>query len=77
MMLTLAEKKAETIHFLHTKEIKDADYGLILGSGLGDLVEDIQNKIEIPYEAIPHFPTTTVIGHSGKLVSGILSEKKF
>ncbi|UFT97687.1 purine-nucleoside phosphorylase [Radiobacillus kanasensis] len=46
--------------------------GLILGSGLGVLAEDIENPIAIPYQDIPHFPVSTVSGHKGQLVIGTL-----
>ncbi|MRG86474.1 purine-nucleoside phosphorylase [Salinibacillus xinjiangensis] len=46
--------------------------GLILGSGLGVLAEEIENPIAIPYEEIPHFPKSTVAGHKGQLVVGSL-----
>jgi len=46
--------------------------GLILGSGLGQLVEEIENPDIIPYENIPHWPRSTVVGHAGKLVIGQL-----
>lgn len=48
------------------------EFGIVLGSGLGDLADMIQNKVEIPYENIPHFPRTTVQGHEGKLIFGEL-----
>ncbi|HEX3054317.1 MAG TPA: purine-nucleoside phosphorylase [Aggregatilineaceae bacterium] len=46
--------------------------GLILGSGLGPLVEEIENPVIIPYEEIPHWPRSTVMGHIGQLVFGKL-----
>ena len=46
--------------------------GLILGSGLGSLAEDIENKTLIPYTDLPGWPVSTVIGHSGRLVIGQL-----
>jgi purine-nucleoside phosphorylase len=46
--------------------------GLILGSGLGSLVEEIQNAAAIPYRDIPHWPQSTVVGHAGQLVAGEL-----
>jgi purine-nucleoside phosphorylase len=49
--------------------------GLILGSGLGDLADQIKNPFTISYEDIPHFPTSTVEGHAGQLVIGELEEK--
>lgn len=47
--------------------------GLILGSGLGVLADDIVNPVKIPYNEIPGFPVSTVEGHAGQLVSGQLS----
>jgi purine-nucleoside phosphorylase len=47
--------------------------GLILGTGLGDLAEQISDATIIPYADIPHFPTPTVAGHAGRLVLGQLS----
>jgi purine-nucleoside phosphorylase len=49
--------------------------GLILGSGLGLLAEQVQDAVTIPYEEIPHFPTSTVEGHSGQLVLGTLGKQ--
>jgi purine-nucleoside phosphorylase len=46
--------------------------GLILGSGLGPLVDEIQNPTIIPYHEIPHWPISTVVGHAGRLVAGEL-----
>ncbi|MEZ6069343.1 MAG: purine-nucleoside phosphorylase [Pirellulales bacterium] len=46
--------------------------GIILGSGLGGLSEEIADAVTIPYEAIPHFPRSTSAGHSGQLVCGRL-----
>ncbi|HEY4602562.1 MAG TPA: purine-nucleoside phosphorylase [Cerasibacillus sp.] len=49
--------------------------GLVLGSGLGVLAEEIQDPVMINYEDIPHFPTSTVAGHKGRLVIGTLQGK--
>ena len=46
--------------------------GLILGSGLGDLADQIQNPIVIDYHDVPHFPVSTVEGHAGRFVVGEL-----
>jgi purine-nucleoside phosphorylase len=48
---------------------------IILGTGLGSLVHEITDKYEISYEDIPHFPVSTVEGHSGKLIFGKLGDK--
>ena len=47
--------------------------GLILGSGLNPLAENITDAVSMPYSDIPHFPQTTVVGHVGRLVLGRLS----
>lgn len=47
--------------------------GLILGSGLGDLADEIAEAVQIPYREIPHFPVSTAPGHAGRLVIGRLS----
>ncbi|WP_410514736.1 purine-nucleoside phosphorylase [Paenibacillus sp. BR2-3] len=49
--------------------------GLILGSGLGDLGDQIENAVYLPYEEIPHFPRSTVVGHAGRFVIGKLEGK--
>ncbi|MRX74296.1 purine-nucleoside phosphorylase [Bacillus lacus] len=46
--------------------------GLILGSGLGVLADEIENPVKIPYSEIPGFPVSTVEGHAGQLVFGTL-----
>lgn len=45
---------------------------VVLGSGLGPLAESLRDPVRIPYGEIPHFPTTTVMGHQGELVCGTL-----
>ncbi len=65
-------KWKETVLFLQEKGIKDVDYGLILGSGLGDLADQIADAVVIDYADILHFPVSTVAGHAGKLVYGTL-----
>ncbi|MCP3738659.1 purine-nucleoside phosphorylase [Rossellomorea sp. BNER] len=47
--------------------------GLILGSGLGVLADEIENPVRVPYKEIPNFPVSTVAGHAGQLVFGQLS----
>ncbi len=48
----------------------DIEAGIILGSGLGDLCDDIEDEVVIPFTDIPYFPQSTVKGHSGELVIG-------
>lgn len=52
------------------------EVGLILGSGLGVIGEEVANKITIDYKDIPNFPVSTVEGHKGRFVFGMLGEKK-
>jgi purine-nucleoside phosphorylase len=49
--------------------------GIILGTGLGGLVEEVQAEASFPYEALPHFPRATAPSHEGRLVCGLLAGK--
>ena len=69
-------KVQETVKFLQGKGISSPDYGIILGTGLGNLVEKISFDISIPYKEIPNFPISTVAGHSGELIFGSIGDKK-
>jgi purine-nucleoside phosphorylase len=62
----------ETLGFLRERVTRAPAVILVLGSGLGDLVEDIADPVAIPYASIPGFPRSTVSGHAGRLVAGIL-----
>ena len=59
--------------FLKGKYANTPKIGLILGSGLGVLADEIENPVKIPYNEIPDFPISTVEGHAGQLVFGLLS----
>lgn len=48
---------------------------VILGSGLGSFAEQIEQPTSLPYSAIPHFPTPSVLGHSGTLIVGVMRDK--
>ncbi len=50
--------------------------GMVLGSGLGDLADELGDSITISYKDIPHFPVSTVFGHKGRLVAGTLEGKR-
>ena len=69
-------KVQETVSFLKEKGFLKADFGIVLGSGLGGLVNSISIEKQLSYSEIPHFPTSTVAGHSGNLIYGTLSGKK-
>jgi purine-nucleoside phosphorylase len=63
-------KILEATQFIQSKIKTKPKVGLVLGSGLGIYVEQIQNKTIIPYQDIPHFKRTTVEGHEGRLIIG-------
>ena len=66
----------ETLHYLQSKGITNPTIGIVLGSGLGKLIDEIDIEQEIPYTEIPHFPESTVESHPGKLIYGKFSGKK-
>lgn len=68
-------KIQETVKFLKEKGISNPDFGIVLGTGLGSLVDWIDIKSSIPYKDIPNFPVSTVPGHSGSLIYGKLGNK--
>ncbi|CAH1985583.1 unnamed protein product [Acanthoscelides obtectus] len=67
------ETLTQTANYLKKHVSFTPKIGIICGSGLGSLADSVENKIEIPYENIPHFPRSTVKGHVGELVFGYLS----
>jgi purine-nucleoside phosphorylase len=60
----------ETVSTITARHSKPPVIGLILGSGLGAYADTLENRTEIPFEELPHFPRSTIVGHSGKLVLG-------
>ena len=66
-------KHNEALEYLRKHHTCDFPVGIILGTGLGGLVKDIEIEGEIDYSEIPHFPVSTVESHSGKLIFGKLS----
>lgn len=69
------EKITETSEFLKKYNTSNAKIAVVLGSGLGNFVQEIVIQNEIPYSDIPHFPVSTVQGHSGKLIFGTIAGK--
>ena len=74
--MTYTEKVFETVRFIQSKTQVVPQFGIILGTGLGALVDEIKVIDEIAYDQIPHFPVSTVESHHGKLIFGELSGKK-
>lgn len=66
----------ETTEFLQARGFEDPEIGIILGTGLGKLVDELEIISEVSYNHIPGFPTATVEFHKGKLIYGKLDDKK-
>ncbi len=71
----MLEKLKETAEFLGRYAEQPIEWAVILGTGLGDLVTEIDVRHRIPYSQIPHFPVSTVEGHSGEMIFGYLGGK--
>ena len=74
-MSELLQKIEETLAELRKYSSKEYPIGIILGTGLGGLVNEINIENVIEYEKIPHFPLSTVESHSGKLILGTINGK--
>ena len=72
----MLQKIQETAEFLKSRMNSAPETAIILGTGLGSLVNEITDKYEIGYKDIPNFPLSTVEGHSGKLIFGKLGDKE-
>ena len=73
----MLEKILETVDFIKSKTNGfEPEVGIVLGSGLGGLVNVIDTQYSISYKDIPNFPVSTVAGHQGKLIMGTLSGRK-
>jgi purine-nucleoside phosphorylase len=73
MDMTILQQIEETVGAIRSRCALIPRVGIVLGSGLGNLSREIVVEQEIAYEAIPHFPVSTVEGHQGKLIFGTLS----
>lgn len=71
----MLEKIKQTVEFLRSKVSEMPDTAVILGTGLGSLVDFMTDKQYIAYKDIPNFPVSTVEGHSGNLIFGRLGGK--
>jgi purine-nucleoside phosphorylase len=75
-MSSLLSELNETAAYIRTKYPIEPEVGIVLGSGLGNFLNEITVEESISYHDIPHFPVATVEGHDGKLVFGELNGKK-
>jgi purine-nucleoside phosphorylase len=73
---TFRNSRNEALNFIRSKTDMRPEYMLILGTGLGQLAEEMEIETEIPYDQIPHFPVSTVESHAGKLLFGELGGKQ-
>ena len=72
----MLEQIKNTANFLKQKTNCNPKAGIILGSGLGSFVDEVKIKFSIAYDEIPDFPTSTVEGHEGKLIFGLIDDKE-
>lgn len=72
----MLEKYRQTAEFIRNVIRETPDFAIVLGSGLGKLQDEVEAIHTLNYKDIPNFPQTTVAGHSGKLIYGILEGKK-
>ncbi len=72
----MMEEIKKAAQYINDHSSSETELGLILGSGLGVLAEEIENPDIIPYQKIPHFPESTVEGHAGQLVIGELEGRQ-
>lgn len=70
MSLTVIEKLQETLSFIRSKSQVKPRVGIVLGSGLGSFVKEVEVENTLPFKDIPHFSPPTVDGHSGNLIFG-------
>lgn len=71
-MINMYDRVIESVEYIKSKINRNPEVAVILGSGLGDLVNVMENKEYISYEDIPNFPRSTVAGHEGRLVFGTI-----
>jgi len=72
----MMNKILESAKYLRSKGVTAPEIGIILGTGLGKLADEIESVIEIDYDAIPYFPISTVESHHGILIYGKLRGKR-
>ena len=75
IIIQARNQRAEAVSFIKERLPIEPEYLLILGTGLGQLAEEMTVELELPYEQIPHFPVSTVESHAGKLLIGDLGGK--
>ncbi len=74
-MEDLDKKVMEAVNYINSKITVNPEIAIILGSGLGSLAYELQDRTEISYDEIPYFKSSTVSGHEGKLIFGKVYDK--
>lgn len=74
METSLLQQIAATAEYLQQQGFKHPRVGIVLGTGLGELVQHIRIEHTIPYQHIPHFPESTVESHKGQLIYGYIGD---
>jgi len=72
----MLETIKETVSYIKDKVPEVPEVGIVLGTGLGGLVREIEIEKELGYREIPHFPVSTVEGHDGRLIFGKINGKR-
>jgi len=75
-MLELEKQINSTVEYIRSQTDIVPKIAVVLGTGLGALADHVEDKLSIPYEDIPHFPTSTLEAHAGNLVLGTIAGKK-
>ncbi len=71
----MLEKIKEAVEYIRPFMAEQPEFVVVLGSGLGKLQDEVQDKVIIDYKSIPNFPQTTVEGHKGRLIYGKIEGK--
>lgn len=72
----MQEKLQEAFDYISKQITHNPEIGIVLGTGLGRLVDEIDQEKSLPYNFIPHFPISTVESHFGKLIFGTIGDKQ-
>jgi purine-nucleoside phosphorylase len=73
--MEIMDQIREAVDFIRGRTAFEPEFGIILGTGLGGLADDMEIEVTITYDMIPHFPISTVESHSGRLIFGMLGDR--
>jgi purine-nucleoside phosphorylase len=72
----MIEQVQNAANYIKSIILDTPDFAIVLGSGLKNIINEVENPVRIPYTDIPHFPESTVQGHGGDLIFGTIEGKK-